>query len=667
MPIGGRLNNRHLIVLTFLLSTSVVSAEAVRIDVRERSEVAEGRSYGLAGAYERISGRIHFAVDPESRVNRMVRDIGYAPTNEAGLVEFSADFHLLKPKQIEAGNGAVLFDVPNRGHRVALRRLHRAAGSSEKDSEPEIGDAFLLRRGFSVLWVGWQLDVAPKGDLLRFRPPIATDSGRPIEGLVRSDFFVSEKVLSNSLGDRGHVAYPVVAPRDPRSVLTVRRGPMGERQIIPREKWQFARYEDGHAVPDPTMVYLETGFEPGRIYEVVYVAQAPPVAGLGLAAIRDSVSGLKDGAMDALGIPSGAIDRAIAFGSSQSGRLLRTFLYDGFNEDERGNKVLDGVIPHIAGGARGSFNHRFAQPSRSPGASFEYANRIFPFADGMQVDPATGARDGLLLSLGSYFMPKVFYTNSSAEYWRSVSALTHTTVDGTADLRLPGDVRTYHFAGTQHGPAPFPPRGGAALANPNDYGWFLRALVVAMDAWIRDDTPPPPSRVASLEEGTLVEAEEFSFPPLPGVRAPAELGRAYALDHGPQFRSKGVITLEPPKVGGAYPFLVPRVDEDGNEVGGLRSPEISVPLATYTGWVPSNPLSGAGLYIPFARTRAEREANGDPRLSAEERYKSREEYLGLVAQAAMDLIDGGYLLDEDLSGVLSRARAQWDYIMSRPE
>jgi len=659
------MNANRIILSLALLAASTATAEVVRIDVERSHDIADGESYGLAGPYESMAGRIHYAVDPRDSVNRIIRDIEHAPTSSAGLVEFSADFQLIKPKDIEAGNGAVFFEVANRGRLGTLTRFNRAAASQDPVSAEQMGDGFLLREGFTLLWVGWQHDTPLDEDRLRVYPPVATDDGEPIEGLVRSDIIVGEKVFAHSLGNRGHIAYPVADPEDPRNVLTVRDGMTGERRVIPREDWQFARLEGDRTVADPTMVYLRTGFEPGRIYDVVYVSQDPPLAGLGLAAIRDAVSLLKHGSSDALGIPGGAIDRAITYGSSQSGRLLRTFLYDGFNEDEQNRRVFDGMIAHIAGGARGSFNQRFAQASRAPGGAFEYPNRIFPFADTVQTDPATGVSDGLLARVTPESMPKIFYTNSSTEYWRSIGALAHTTVDGKQDLALLDNVRTYNFAGTQHGPAAFPPKStaGKHLPNPNDYRWFLRALLVGMDRWITDDAPPPPSRYATLGKGTLVDVANFVFPEIPGVDVLKEVSIAHALDFGPHHASKGVITQEPPNAGAPYPFLVPQVDESGNEVDGLRSPDVAVPLATYTGWLPTNPVSGVGLYVPFARTRAERVASDDPRPSIEERYADRAQYLGLVAESAMELIDDGYLLGQDLPVILEAAGKHWDHLM----
>lgn len=660
------MNNVHILLATVLLAAlSGASAEVVRVDVERRGDIADGRHYGSAGAYERLAGRIHYAVDPANPANRIVTDIDYAPTDVAGQVEFSADFVLVRPKDVSASNGAVFFEVANRGRIGALGRFNGAASSRDPLTEEDYGDGFLLHEGFTLLWVGWQHDTPLENGLLRVYPPVATNSDEPIVGLVRSDIFVNETVYSYSLGDRGHIAYPVADPADPRNVLTVRDGMSGERQVIPREEWRFARMDGNRIVEDPTFVYLGSGFESGRIYDVVYMAENPPLAGLGLVAIRDAISMLKYGSADALDIPDGVIDRAVAFGSSQSGRLLRTWLYDGFNGDEQGRRVFDGVIAHIAGAARGSFNVRFAQPSRAPGGAFEYPNRLFPFADAVQTDPITGSTDGLLANMGPDTMPRVFYTNSSTEYWRSVGALAHTTPDGKRDLPLPDNSRIYHFAGTQHGPAPFPPPlgGDGHLRNPNDYDWFLRSLLLRMDLWITDGVPAPPSRYATLEAGTLVSYEQLRFPNVPSVEQLEEVNILRALDFGPDLLSKGIVTREPPALGAAYPFLVPQVDEGGNEIGGLRSPDIAVPLGTYTGWLPGNPVSGAGVFVPFARTRAEREAMGDPRLSIEERYGILNRYLELVEEAALPLMLEGYLRREDMPEIFRAAETRWDYVM----
>jgi hypothetical protein len=646
-------------------------AAVVRIEVDACRDLAGGMSYGLAGVYEKLVGRIHYEVDPRNPANRVITDIGHAPLNAAGRVEFAADFYLLKPKDIHSGNATVLFDAVNRGRKGSLSEFNGAPWFvNDPETAADLGDGFLMREGFTVLWVGWQHDTPPGEHLMRAYLPIATDGGRPIEGLVRHDFFVAEPAPDHSLGDRGHAPYAVSDPKDPRNVLTVRDGATAERRVVPRGQWAFARCEGARRVPDATRICLEGGFRPDRIYELVYVSQDPKVDGLGLAAIRDAVAHLKDGS-EALAIPAGSIDRAIGYGLSQTGRLMRTFVHDGFNEDERHRKVFDGILSHTAGSARGSFNLRFAQPSRDLDLNFHYPADVFPFHDAVQTDPVTGQRGGLLARVAREFMPRIFYTNTATEYWIRPTALIHTDVEATRDVPPMDNVRIYLFAGAQHIPAPFPPgiAFGELRANPLDYRWFMRALLVAMNRWVRDEAPPPPSRYPTLADGTLVPVGAFRFPGLRGVAPPSELPTAFRLDYGPRFEAERVITREPPGLVTPYPILVSQVDASGNETAGLRAPELAVPLATYAGWRPFEtlfvPISD-GIYLPFARTKAEREARGDPRPSIEERYADRAQYLGSIATAALPLIEQGYVLAEDLPPLLRSAARLWDHLQSTP-
>ncbi len=659
-----------------LLTISTAFAEVLRIEIETRSDVAEGMAYGLAGSYERIVGTAYFAVDPDNPANRIIADIDHAPRNADGRVEFYSNFYLLKPKHIAHGNGTVLYEVSNRGGKGMLSYYNNASGTRDPHTAEDMGDGFLLKQGFSLLWLGWQFDPPPTDGLMRVYPPVATDDGAPITGLVRSEVIVREAAPDWSLADRRHVAYAVRHPDDPAHEMTVRDGVDQPRRVIPRDQWQFARRDDdGQLVDDPTRVYLEGGFQPGRIYDIVYTAQNPPLSGLGLAAIRDMVSQLKYDATPDLSIPRDGIEHAIGWGVSQSGRLLRTFLYDGFNRDESDRKAFDGIMAHVAGGGRGSFNVRFAQPSRDghPFLNKLYPSDIFPFSDVTQTDPETDMRGGLLSGIQPQHLPKVFHTNSSYEYWGRSASLVHTTVDGTDDAPVMDSVRIYTFAGGQHGPGRFPPRRtiGQQLSNPNDYSWFLRGLLVAMNQWVAEGIAPPPSNYPRIDDGTLVRSEAFAFPQLPGVSQPGEPHKAYRAVYGPEFRTRGITTVEPPEILSAFPILVPTVDSDGNEIAGLMMPEVSVPLATYTGWNnfeksagPEDVLSSMqGSYVPFARTATERQRAGDPRPSIAERYASREEYLGRVSEAALALADEGYLLAEDIVPILSRASDHWSLRM----
>jgi hypothetical protein len=663
------------------LTAAPLSAEVVRIEVQSRSDLAGGQPFGSAGPYEKLIGKIYLAVDPALRANRIVSDLDKAPRNAAGKVEFSSDFFLIKPKQIERGNGAVLYEVSNRGGKGMLGFFNHASGSLNPDTPAEMGDGFLMKQGFTLLWVGWQFDVARRPGLVRVYTPTASENGQAIRGLVRSDFVVTEKESDHSLADRDHIAYPVLDPSSLDNVMTVRDSVEGPRRVVPRDQWSFARVDGGNTVADPTRVYLSAKFEPGKIYEVVYTAQDPPVVGLGPAAIRDVISMLKysqgGDVLSSLSIPAGSISRAIAFGISQSGRFLRTYLYYGFNRDEGNRKVFDGVIAQVAGAGRGSFNHRFAQPSRDghPYLNFFYPTDIFPFSDVAQRDPETGVTDGLLTHAGApELLPKIFYTNSEYEYWGRAASLIHTTIDGTADAPLMDNVRIYLLAAGQHGPAGFPPTQtiGQQRNNPLDYRWAMKALLVAMDKWTADGTLPPPSRYPHIADGTLVAPDKLRFPSLAGVTTTTAVHRAYRTDYGRGFGSEGIVTIEPPRIGAAFPILVPQVDADGNGIAGIRMPELAVPLATYTGWNLFNERSGPtgalssmqGSYIPLARTNADRSRANDPRSSIEERYRDRDQYVAMVTKAAQALVDQGFLLAGDVDIIAKNAGRHWDYIAS---
>jgi hypothetical protein len=407
-------------------------------------------------------------------------------------------------------------------------------------------------------------------------------------------------------------------------------------------------------VPDVSALYLKDGYQPGHVYELSYEAKGAVVAGLAFAALRDLAAAVKH----EQGGPVSA-RYAYAFGPSQDGRFLREFLYEGFNVDEQDRRAFDGVIANIAGSARGGdFNARFARPN---GLGFFVAS-LFPYLDLDQHDPVTGNTDGLLMRLTPEQRPKIFYTNSSGEYWGGgrAAALTHTALDGNEDARVPDNVRIYLFAGTQHVPGGFLASQGEGQQkpNPNAYAWAHRALLVAMDRWVRDGGAPPRSAHPQLSDRTLVPQDKIDFPAIPGVRSPLSIPAGYRAD------------LAGPHAAHPLPLLVPQVDGDGNELAGIQLPDVAVPLATYTGWNFRSPTIGqpaellplTGSYIPFPVTRAAREAARDPRFSIEERYGSRARYQALVTDRASALVGQGYLLSEDLGTVIDRALARWDDI-----
>jgi len=645
-------------VLAIALAFVPVSSDAqvTRIDISSRADVLGGRAFGLAGGYEKLSGTVHFALDPESAANQGIVDVALAPRNGSGRVEFAADLYVLKPKDPSRGNGAILFDVVNRGNKVAIRQFHRdARGSADPTAERDLGDGFLMEQGFTVVWIGWQFNLPPGPGVMRVDAPVATEAGKPIEGPVRYWWRTDEPTPTQSLDDlAGGRHYPVVNPGSDRHRLTVREGDLDEPRSIPRSSWTFS--------DDAAAIELPGGFEPGRLYEITYWARDPAVAGLGFAAVRDAISHLRHDS-DLLG----DIDAAYAFGNSQSGRFLRGFLHDGFNADLDGRIVFDGVIAHVSASIRDSFNQRFAQPGIAGPARF-------PFSDVVQTDPVTGQRGGLLdRATATRTVPKLFLVNTSNEYWTEwkAAAMVHTSIDGTRDLQPSENVRIYTIAGAQHGSGSFPPGPAGStryMRNVNDYNWALRALLVAMDAWHRNGSPPPESRHPMLADGTLVAFDALRFPTIPGVVTPKGATGTFRWDEGAR-AEEGIIDKIPPGRGAPFPVLLPQVDADGNELGGIRLPVIAVPLATNTGWNLRHPDTGgadqlarlSGSYLPFPKTASERRASGDPRLSIEERYASRSEYVGLVTEAALDLVDDGFVLAGDVPGIVRDAITQWEY------
>ncbi len=403
-----------------LLAALASGAEArvVRVVIDSRSLVAGGRPFGAAGAYERVVGRVFYAFDPTNAFDRQIVDLGLAPRNERGEVEAWGEFAMLRPADPTKASGLALVDVTNRGNQT-LFVFHLGA---RRDGAPEAaetyGDALLLRRGLTIVSVGWQWDVSPEASLLHFYPPPVGNPDHPVTGLVRSDVTVDTPTRTMSLGHSvatsRALAYPVADPANPANILTVRDAPVGERRTVPRSAWRFGREEGGVVADDPRSVYMASGFLPGKIYEVVYRAKGAVVVGTGLAAIRDFVSYLKYDPATISPITFG-----VAYGVSQTGRLLRHFLYQGFNTDEQGRKAFDGIFAHTAGAGRGSFNHRFAQPSRDaqPYSTFFYPTDVFPFSSVEETDPDTLARGALLGHAGdAQHLPKVFYVDGGYEY-----------------------------------------------------------------------------------------------------------------------------------------------------------------------------------------------------------------------------------------------------------
>jgi len=667
------------IVLTGL-GTPQARAELLDFQIARREPYAGGMAFGDTGPYEVLSGVGRFAVDPAHVRNRAIVDLSLAPRNPDGKVEFESDIYILAPKDPSKGNGAILYDVHNRGNKRALHYFNDAPGDNRPTDAASAGDGFLFRRGYTVVWCGWNGELLPAADRLMLRVPVATEGGKPVRGVVRYEMMTNSPAESLPLARReGHGSYPPTARGEAEGVLTWRMREGDPRIPIPRTQWSLER----PPVPPATgglaanlgqvRLRLAGGFRPGYLYELICEAEGSIVQGLGYAAVRDLVSFLRydRGAGNPLRAGGkSAITRAHGFGVSQSGRFLRNFLYLGFNADEAGRKMFDGLILHVAGGGLGSFNHRFAQPTRLNSQHEEhlYPVDLFPFAYGDAADPYRKRTDGILrrtVAEDPRLLPKVMHTQTAAEYWHRSGSLVHTDPLGTRDADIPEGVRVYAFGGTQHSPAADPPGRGAAdnLLNPADFRSFLRALLDALDAWARDGTPPPPSVYPRIDGGTLVSwpREKTGFPAVPGVRYPEVIQRPSALDFGPEFESKGVITIEPPRILGHYAVLVPKSGPDGNDLGTLLPPKVAVPLATHTGWNLRRRDVGAegmlallmGSYLPFPRTRAERLETGDPRESIEERYGNYDAYRKRFVAISDDLRGRRYLLKEDADKMLA--------------
>ncbi len=496
------------------------SARVTHVEISSRTDVLNGKAFGEAGAYERITGTIYFALPVANPHNRGIVDLDDAVNLKDGQVEVSADFIAVRPKDAHKGNGSMLLEIPNRGH----ARILSLVDGGQLDLKTDAGDAWFLRNGYTIVSLGWQWDADGEAPL-RLHAPIAKDHGKTITGLLRGDLTLAKSrdeipLGHYMLGNIGGSEYPVAVPDDPRNILTVRASREAPRTVIPRNQWQFAHTVDGKLVASDRFLHLTGGFQPGKLYEYVYVVADPVIAGAGLAVVRDFASYAKH-ASDAVT----PVQRVFGEGISQNGRFLRDFLYEGFNADEDGRMALDGVLAHVAGAGRGSFNYRFAQPSRDaqPTSSVFFPTDIFPFTDRPERDPVTKEKGGLLDRVAAdKVVPKIFFSNTSYEYWGRVAALTHVTADGKHDAEISDNVRIYHLTGLQHFSGPFPPAKGKGdldgqePQSPLPVKYFWRAMIADMDAWVRSNTPPPPSSYPTLKDRNLVPLASYAFPSIPG-------------------------------------------------------------------------------------------------------------------------------------------------------
>jgi len=657
-----------------------LGADVVRVVVESRVDVLGGRAWADAGAYERLSGKIYFAFDPENAANAMVVDLDMVPRNGEGRVEAWADFVVYQPKDPALRRGIGWVEVSNRGGKASFSYFNRGRGGGIDPTTAEhFGDGLLFEEGLTLIWVGWQWDVPDVEGLVRLHVPVArAEGGESIFGLVRSDWVVDAPTEVLSLSHRDHRTYPAVEPDHDDHVLTVRDGREAERQVVPRELWRFEASAEGLEAGRLTHVRLEGGFEAGRIYEMVYRSRDPRVVGLGLTAVRDITAYAKYDLRSEF-----PVQQAVGFGVSQTGRFLRHFIYQGFNVDEEGRQVFDGLLVHTAGAGRGSFNHRFGQASRDGHAysAFFYPTDLYPFTSRAYPDPETGWNDGLFERTPESSRPKTFYTNTGYEYWGRAASLIHTTPDGIADARPHENERIYLLASAQHyyRDAWTPPSEDRRITgmdayrgSPLDHLATLRALGIRLIEWVESDAEPPPHSHPLLADGTLVQSSGVAWPEIPGLSAPASPHVAYRADYGPRW-DEGIVNLQPPELGAPYPVHVPQVDGIGNELAGLRALEIMVPLGTYLPWSLRVGAPGGadaianfeGMFVPLPTTDAAAQQAGDPRPSLEALYGDRTAFLARVDAAARYLVSQGRLLERDRARMVRRQESVWDWLQER--
>jgi len=666
---------RSAVLLLAVLLPANLDARVTRIAILARGPVFNNQSFGDAGPFEKITGIASGEIDPKDRRNGLITDILLAPRNARGMVEYRTNFTLVTPVDAKRGSGVLFYNIVNRGHHDGPSQFHVGG---------DPGDGFLYKMGQSLLWSGWQGDI-----------PLLTD-GSGTEGIevpiARSPdgSAVTGPVWERFTGATGNTyALSGTVGRTPTSLETakaklisaVSESPEGVKTgvvTIPSSDWAFAdcRTAPFPGTSDPTRICLKGGFQAALLYELVYTAKDPLVLGAGMAAMRDVVSFFRYAAKDDAGTAnplSGRVAHVIGMGNSQSGRFAKAFLNLGFNEDENGRIVWDGLNARIAG-MEGGFNIRFAKPG-------DIAELYDPGAEGPlwwddYTDTVRG-RDawGLLHRCRvTDTCPKITETYGGPEYWYSHGSVGVAGTTGKEDLPLPANVRRYYHPGTPHGGGPggfalgTPSANPVALAtNPNPERETDRALFVALVDWVVEVTLPPPSVYPRVADGTLVpdNAAAIGWPPIPGAPKPdGVVNPVLDYDYGPEFRyndDSGVIAKVPPAIRRVIPTLVPKVDADGNEMGGVPSLLQRVPLGTYTGWnpIPAGPLKGreaslAAGYIPFAKTKAERIAKGDPRPSIEERYPTDASYYAAAVKQANAMVQQRLLLPEDAVRLLDQ-------------
>jgi len=646
-------------------------ATITKIVIERREPFANGYEFGLTGTYEKLIGKAYGEVDPKKKYNKTIVNIDKAAKNNRGRVEYSMDIFILKPVDMKRGNQIIFYEVVNRGNQ-ALRINFGAERSNDPSTLAHAGDGFMMRQGYTIVWSGWQGDVLPGNGRLAANFPVAKNpDGSSVRRWITTEFVFQKPSFSVPLSfDRESLdvkPYPAVEESMSKARFYRRAGTHDARELIPNDQWSFGRCADGkNKTPSKTDICFPAGFSPNAIYELTYEARDPIVMGLGFAATRDLISYLRYNASAENPLLDDQEKKpprwAIGFGSSQSGRFLKDLIYQGFNQDESGRIIFDGAIPHISASRRTFTNYEFAMPGRfSTALEGHYTpGDEFPFTYETLTDLISKKTDGWLLRCRQQnACPKIMHWDSGTESWQGRNSLVVGDPLAKKDVPIPDNVRLYYFSSTQHGPTDRPDRGMCQqLNNPLSYQETQRALLVAMQAWIAQGVQPPPSRFPRISDGTLVPPLPQStqgFPSIPGVRYKGNPNDLSVNDAG----------VQPPNhaKGKDYSLLVPKVDRDGNEIAGVRAVGLQVPLATYSGWnlrakgfIEDELCYLNGQYIPFAKTKEEREKSGDPRLSIEERYKDQADYVQQISRAARTLVDERFLLPEDAERLIGEAQ-----------
>jgi hypothetical protein len=638
----GQLLWAILLVAATIVSVGDCAAKVVKFEiVKIDSPAFEGRTFGAAGTYDRIVARATIAVAPADIHNQIIVDVDRAPRNAQGLVEAATDVEILRPTVAANGNRTLFYEVLNRGSKLGFALFNDVPAVTNDLAKPaDAGNGFLMNRGYTLVWSGWQGDIIPGGGRMTFSPPIAPG----VTGLSREDFIFDHTDNPAT----GALSYPA-AELDPANArISVR-----EREADPRATPAGL----GVTFEGPTKISIKRpeGFDAGAIYEFIYIARDPKVMGLGFAATRDVVSFLRNETADQAGTANplaGRIERAVGFGLSQSGRYLHDYLYLGFNADEAGRVVFEGLMPHISGGKKTFTNYRFSQPGRSP---YEHADMLYPGADfpftyPVTTDSVTGKSDGFLARcIAAGNCPKIIKTDSELEFYQQRASLVVTDTEGNA-ISMPENVRLFLLSNLQHYSLARDKsqmvKVCANPTNPLNAGPLVRALLVSMNEWISSGTKPPDSRYPSRADGTLAPpwAGAVGFPKIPGFAYPSRIAQPTALNSADM----------PPSKGTAYPVFVPKTDADGRDIAGIHLPTLEAPAATHTGWnlrragfSEGELCDNNGSMMPFAATREERLKINDPRLSMAERYPNEGDRAAAIMKATQQLIRDRLLLEED--------------------